>query len=161
MLHAGTFLILKAMKQLNTILLLCVFVISCSSSDNNATVMQNTQLVAKGYFMPQNGEFNPNDQYLAITSQNQWDNIIGTLQDADPDILEGFTETDIDFNAFEVIAVIQKKNSSTTVDITNVAETQNNIIVTVKNLSQSAIQDVAYPYHFIKIEKSNKPVVFE
>jgi hypothetical protein len=75
-----------------------------------------------------------------------------------------FTETNIDFNNFMVIVVIDigYSNVGHSIDITNIVEYETNIVVTLQNLQTGNEQSVAtQPYHIVKIPKTTKPIVFE
>ncbi|MFT7351595.1 MAG: hypothetical protein ACI9XR_001349 [Flavobacterium sp.] len=74
-----------------------------------------------------------------------------------------FTETNIDFAKFSVIAVFDKVYGSGgySIDITNIVENENNITVTVANLQTgNASSVITQPYHIVKIPKTSKPFVF-
>lgn len=77
---------------------------------------------------------------------------------------EYFTETNIDFTNFTVIAVFDQVygNGGHSIDITNITEYENNIVVTVENLlTGNASSVITQPYHIVKIPKTTKPIVFE
>jgi hypothetical protein len=74
-----------------------------------------------------------------------------------------FSETNIDFTKFTVIAVFDKVYGSGgySIDITNIVENENNITVTVANLQTgNASSSVNQPYHIVKIPKTSKPFIF-
>ncbi len=135
-----------------------LYVISCSNNNTSETVNQTTTLIAKGW-LSYNDIFT--QQNLVITNDTEWQQLIADMQTVNPDILESFEETDVDFETFQILAAFDIKNSTTTVDITNVTENTSNIVVTVENLQHGITQDVAHPFHIVKIRRSNKPVVFE
>jgi hypothetical protein len=82
------------------------------------------------------------------------------MEQVNPNITATFSETEVDFTAYQILAAFQVKNSTTTVDIT-LSENDETIIATVQNLQMGLTQDLAHPFHIIKIDKSSKPVVFE
>lgn len=68
-----------------------------------------------------------------------------------------FTDTNIDFNKYQIIAVFDQiyENGGYSIDITNV-------IVKVENLLTGGINSIFnQPFHIIKISKSGKPILFE
>lgn len=144
-------------KLLLLTILLPLVTISCSNDDNE-TVNNPPQEIAQGW-LSYNEVFS--NENIVITSSSQWEELLSEMESVNEGITNTFTETDIDFNSYEVLASFQVKNSTTTVDITAVTENENNITVTVKNLQQGLTQDVAVPFHIVKIQKSDKPVVFE
>jgi hypothetical protein len=68
---------------------------------------------------------------------------------------------EIDLSNFDIILAIQTRNSTTTVDVTTIVENADCITVTVENLQLGISQDVAHPFHIVKIPKSTKPIVFQ
>lgn len=75
-----------------------------------------------------------------------------------------FSETNVDFTNYTVIAVFDKVygNGGHSIDITNITEYENNIVVTVENLlTGNANSVVTQPYHIVKIPKATKPIVFQ
>lgn len=144
-------------KLLSLIVLLPLVTIGCSNDDNEA-VNTPPQEIAQGWLSYNEVFTNEN---IVITSSTQWEELLSEMEAVNEGITNTFTETDIDFNTYEILASFQVKNGTTTVDITAVTENESNITVTVKNLQQGLTQDVAHPFHIVKIQKSNKPVVFE
>ena len=144
-------------KLLLLTVLLPLVTISCSNDDNEA-VNTPPQEIAQGWLSYNEVFTNEN---IVITSSSQWEELLSDMEAINEGNTDTFTETDIDFNSYEVLACFQVKNGTTTVDINAVTENENNITVTVKNLQQGVTQDVAIPFHIVKIQKSNKPVVFE
>jgi len=100
-------------------------------------------------------------QNIIITNNSDWQTLLTNFNSISNNITASFTETNIDFNNFEIIVVIDARNSSTSVDVTNIIENSNNISVTIQNLQLGLTQDVANPFHIVKIPKSTKPVVFQ
>ena len=75
-----------------------------------------------------------------------------------------FTETNIDFQSFTVIAVFDQiyGNGGHSIDITNIVEYETNIVVTVQSLQTGNTSSVVtQPYHIVKIPITTKPIVFE
>lgn len=153
-----TFKPLAMKKLLSLTLLLPLVIIGCSNDDNEALNTPPVQEIAQGWLSYNEVFTNEN---IVITSSSQWEELLSEMEGVNEGITNTFTETDIDFDNYEVLASFQVKNGTTTVDITAVTENENNITVTVKNLQQGLTQDVALPFHIVKIQKSDKPVVFE
>jgi len=75
-----------------------------------------------------------------------------------------FTETNVDFENYTVIAVFDQvySNGGHSIDITNITEYEANIVVTVENLQTGNAQSIfTQPYHIVKIPKATKPIVFQ
>jgi hypothetical protein len=140
--------------------ILLLLTLSCSKSNDETTFTPQTitpVLIGKGSLF-----YNFYDrQNMVITNNSDWQTLLTNFNSVNDGITSTFSETNIDFNNFEIIIAIDVKNSSTTIDITNVIENENNITVTVQNLILGISGDVANPFHIVKIPKSNKPVVFQ
>ena len=137
--------------------------LSCNTSDDN----QSATIVATPItpiLIGKNSISNPNPllQNVLITNQTQWNALLASMN-AVNNVSINFTETSINFNDFDVIAVFRSpiSNSASTVDIISIEENQTNRIVSVQNLINGDATDVAQPFHIVKIPKSTKPVVFQ
>ena len=152
-------------------LILSLFIIltlSCNNNDNESQTNVPTPiptpttiistLVGKG----STSHPTPPLQNTLIINQAQWDAILNTMN-AVNNVSNDFTETNIDFNNFDVIAVFRNplSNSASTVDIISIVENQTERVVTVQNLTNGIAQDVAQPFHIVKVVKSTKPVIFQ
>lgn len=139
--------------------------IGCSRTENENQVSTTPQtnttpvLVGKAILFRRPSSLTLNQQNTVITNNSDWNTLLSKINSHD--IVNGtISSTTIDFNLYQVIAVIQTKNSSTTVDITNVVENANDITITVQNLQVGVTLDIALPFHIIKIPRSTKPVIF-
>ena len=101
-------------------------------------------------------------QNVLINNQTQWDALLISMNEVN-NVSATFTETNIDFSSFDIIAVFRNpiSNSSSTVDITSIIENQVNRVVTVQNLTNGISSDISQPFHIVKIPRSTKPVVFQ
>ncbi len=156
------FKILNIMKTL--ILSLVLFLsLSCNNSDDNQ-LPANVATPITSTLVGKNSISNPNPllQNILITNQTQWAGLLASMNSVN-NVSNNFTETNVDFNNFDIIAVFRNpvSNSASTVDITNIDENQISRIVTVQNLINGDAQDVAQPFHIVKIPKSVKPVIFQ
>lgn len=139
--------------------LVLILTISCTKSDNNLESQTITPvLIGKGHL---NYNTIYSKQNVVITNNSDWQTLKTNFNSISNNITTSFTETNIDFNNFEIIVAIDAKNSSTSVDVTNIIENADNITVTIQNLQLGLTQDVANPFHIVKIPKSTKTVVFE
>lgn len=148
-------------KIILTIILLTT--ISCSSNDsNNSSDPITVTLIGKGELYG-NGAENIPPQHLVITDQNSWSVLLAAMNTTN-NVTIGFAETEIDFDNFTVIAVIDaiQLYGGYSISITNVIENESTIAVTVETLANGGVNPVVnQPFHIIKIPKKNKPVVFE
>lgn len=150
------------MKKLLLLLLIPIlfFNYSCTDKDENieSKTPINLQLIGKGELI---GNSLP-QQNLVITNSAQWTTLLNTL-DANNNVSGGFTETNINFNQYMVIAVFDQTylNGGHSIDIVAVDETAANLEVNIEKLLQgNATSIVTQPYHIVKIPKIAKPVIF-
>ncbi|MEN2398203.1 protease complex subunit PrcB family protein [Flavobacterium sp. MC2016-06] len=145
------------MKKL--IVLIALFLaLGCSNDSENGKTITPI-LIAQGSNSNYPNMISP--QNFVIKSQTDWNNL---LQNFDAyTIVNVIKETEIDFTKFQVIAVFYQKqsNSSSSIDITKIVENATHITVKVENLKLGITQDVAQPFHIVKIPKSSKSVVFQ
>lgn len=150
------------MKKLLLLLLISVLFINYSCNDKDENIESKTpinfQLIGKGELI---GNSLP-QQNLVITNSAQWTTLLNTL-DANNNVSGGFTETNINFNQYMVIAVFDQTylNGGHSIDIVAVDETAANLEVNIEKLLQgNATSIVTQPYHIVKIPKIAKPVIF-
>lgn len=150
------------MKKLLLLLLISVLFINYSCNDNDENIESKTQinfqLIGKGELIGNS----LTQQNLVITNSAQWTTLLNTL-DANNNVSGGFTETNIDFNQYMVIAVFDQTylNGGHSIDIIAVDETASNLEVNVEKLLQGNVTSiVTQPYHIVKIPKIAKPVTF-
>ena len=149
------------MKKIFLIAILSMVLINCSSDDNNESFTpQNIDFTTIGQGVIIVNLMTIEQQNTVITNQTYWNQLLELLDGAAAEI----SETDIDFNAFQVIALIDEERGHTGhwLTITGIIENENNITVTILNGEyDSGYTAISRPYHIVKIPKSDKPVVFE
>jgi len=160
------------MKNILKIAILSIVLISCGNDDKVPIIPdvvpfepQNieTEIILKSSLLHLYAltEFNH-----IIKNQNELDDI---LSEAEFDeiiknrILTSIIDANIDFNQYQVLAVINPNvvGSGTTIDIISVTEYENEIKVVVENLNKGTPADVTFPYEIVKMPKIDKPVVFD
>jgi len=102
-------------------------------------------------------------QNLVITDDVNWQNLINQMNTRN-NVSDSFTETNINFSEYMVIAVFDKVkgNGGWSIDITNIDNQTNQIVVTVTNLKTGNVSSViTQPYHIVKIPVNNKEIIFE
>ncbi len=153
-------MIMKNMKTLILSLILLLSIGCNKNDDENSFETQNITPVLVG-----KGHLNYNTIYaqqnIVISNNNDWQTLLSNFNSIDNNITATFTETNMDFNNYQIIVAIDVKNRSTSVDITNIIEKTSNITVTIKNVQLGITQDVACPFHIVKIPKTTKPFVFQ
>lgn len=99
---------------------------------------------------------------IVITNQADWLDLIDAMNTQN-NVSDKFTETDIDFNQYQIIAAFDelKLYTGSTIDITEVTEVQSSIHVKVENIhSVGFLAALSQPFHIVKIPKSDIPIVF-
>src|SRR5690606_41552313 len=110
-----------------------------------------------------NGVENIETSNLILENTSSLNDIIDKINTVN-NVSDNFTETDIDFSQYLVIAVFDEiySNGGHTIDIIKIVENEVNIIITVdKLLNGDASSVITQPYHIIKIPKTEKPIIFE
>jgi len=146
----------------NIILILAIAFIGCNSNDDDRYKSVNYSLIAQNN-LHGNGAENIEKSNLIIENTSSWNDLIDKMNTVN-NVSDNFTETDIDFSQYLVIAVFDEiySNGGHTIDIIKIVENEVNIIITVdKLLNGDASSVITQPYHIIKIPKTEKPIIFE
>lgn len=134
---------------------------SCNDADLDLSLISFTEIEQENLYG--NGQENIIKQNLAISNSNSWNELINKMNTVN-DASEGFTETNIDFDNFMVIAVFDKVygNGGHTIDVTKITENENEVIVSIENILKGGATSVmTQPYHIVKIPKTDKLIIFE
>tara|TARA_B110000902_G_C14012077_1_gene476871 strand:- start:90 stop:539 length:450 start_codon:yes stop_codon:yes gene_type:complete len=149
---------------MKTILLFLSFFTLLSSCENDE-VESNFQATELIFTDVGRGHLSNNSLYtqenIIIDNDADWQNLLSNFNSVNNNITDSFYETSINLDSFTVVAVIDTKNSSTTVDITTITENSSDVIVHIENLQMGLSQDVANPFHIVKMPKTTKDIVFE
>lgn len=141
------------------LILVLLITSSCSKNDNEFLPIEITPtLISKGYFF--NSNYNPTRHNLIFNDSDEWEDFIANIWLVNPVP----SEANVDFNTYQVIAVIDepRPNGGHSIDIISITENAENIIVVVdKLLNGDATTIPTRPYHFVKIPISNKEITFE
>jgi len=152
------------MKTKITVLLLTIIIgllISCNEKDDDLGVIKFT-LIGQGNLYG-DGQEKISKQNLTILDSNSWKELMIKMNTVN-NVSDGFSEIDIDFANFIVIAVFDKVygNGGHSIDITKITENENEVIVSIENILKGNITSVVtQPYHIVKIPKTNKLIFFE
>jgi hypothetical protein len=117
-------------------------------------------LIGKGNLV---GREENSKQNLVIKNEAEWESL-KTAMNTINNVTDRFIETDIDFSAYQVIAIIDevKGTGGWTVDITDITEYSDSIVVTIQNIKTGSFTSVmTQPYHIVKIPASDKEIVFK
>lgn len=133
--------------------------LSCSNNEDNKSFTPQTinpVLIGQGV----NTE-NVIVGNTVITNQADWEQLMSLFT---PAITNTFTETNIDFNNFQLLVVIDTLRPDTgySINISNVTENKSNIVTTITSVnSGGGFTILSQPYHIVKIPRSSKPVIFQ
>ncbi len=145
---------------MKTLILTFIFLITLNgcSNDNSSTpfvpVTITPVLIGKGYTW----EVTPNN--LVINNQTDWAAFLLSMNL----VSSGFINTNVDFNTYQVIAVVDSPRGSTaySINIDTVIENLDNITVNYSLLnSGDGFTITIQPYHIVRIPRINKPVIFQ
>ncbi len=152
---------MKNLIKILPILFFSLIIFSCKSDDIQ-TVDYESTLIAKDNLYGAGSE-GISEQNLVITDQSTWNDLM-TQMDAVNNVTDSFSETNIDFSAFQIIAIFDELKGSGGHDLElNITSSTENIIVTVTDLvpQGAATSVVTQPFHIVKIANSDLPVIFE
>ncbi len=131
------------------------------SCDSDTVTVQATDItfieIGQGSLNGTEGVLESN---LVINNQTDWESLIDQM-DAINNTSGGFSETEIDFDNYIVLAVILGvKPTGWEVEINCVKENDDNVLVTTEETEYvSAV--ISQPFHIVKIPVNDKSVIFE
>lgn len=144
------------------LVLLTAFVSICSNDDSNdaTTTPISFGLVGKGALFG-NGAEGIVQSNLVITNQTDWQNLMDAM-DTVNNTSSHFTETNIDFSQYTVIAIfLEIKGWGYDFEISSIEETADNIVVSKTDpLQEASTAVINQPFHIVKIPITTKPIVF-
>lgn len=149
------------MKQIFLAVILSTVLVSCSSDDNQSFSTQEIDFYLIAKANPNRAFYDNSETALIVfTNTSDWNYFLSEISES-INVEFAFSETEIDFDVFEVIAVIRAPQpTESEIEITNIIEHLDFITVTtVSNNGAATIP--TQPFHIVKIPKSSKPVVLE
>lgn len=151
------------MKKTIFIILFSMLISGCRSYNNNSEIIKiEATLIAKDNLYG-NGAEGINKQNLVITNKSVWNNLIAQMN-AVNNVSNSFSETEIDFSKYVVIAVFDeiKSNGGYSLALT-ITDNSENIMVNVTTIAPQgfATTVITQPFHIVKILKSDLPIIFE
>ncbi len=105
-------------------------------------------------------------QNILIENESDWVGLMDKMNSVN-DETENFSETDIDFVNYMVLAVFTdvKSSGGYGIEMTDVIENTNTIDVTLSHQSPGSggmvLTVITQPYHIVKVPKRDKPVNFQ
>lgn len=145
------------------LVLLSIVVLSCNSDDDNSRFETvDSTLISKGALYG-NGAEGISKQNLVISDQYIWNELITKMNSVN-NVSEKFSEIDIDFSKYMVIAVFDdiKVNGGHDLEL-DIRSNSEAIVVNITDLMPEGnlTAVITQPYHIVKIIKSELPIVFE
>ena len=144
-------------------IVLFLVTVNCKSSQNEKNSgKEPVRLIKRGNLFG-SGEEGIKAQHLIITNQSDWNDLMHKMN-AVNEVTSLFSETEIDFSHYSIIAVFDEVRGSGghSLDL-SIKENTKKLVVTVirkapKGLATSVLTQ---PYCIIKVPKSEKVIVFE
>jgi len=155
------------MKKNILIVLFSIIALSCNSNEDNqdddtlAMVNMESTLIAKDNLFG-SGEEGIVEQNLIISDLTTWNNLITQMNSVN-NVTDNFTETEIDFSAYKIIAAFDQIRGSGGHSLElDIMSTSENIIVDVTTIAAGEIATsvITQPFIIIKIPNSNLPILF-
>jgi len=98
-----------------------------------------------------------------ILNQTDWVNLITQL-DSYNNVSNNFSNLNLDFSQFIIIAVFDevRENGGHSIDIVEVMENKTNITIKIEKLQTGGGSSViTQPFYIVEIPRTKKPIVFE
>ena len=152
------------------VVLLCALSCKCKIKNNDIenTNMENAKVeteesnvIAKGNLYGSGAE-GIEAQNLIITNQNDWEELMVKMNSVNK-VSDSFSETEIDFSKYSLIAVFDnvKGSGGHRLEIV-INKTAENTIVNINKVAPTgnATSVMTQPYQIVKISNSNLPIKF-
>lgn len=143
-----------------------VFVISCKS---NKTIQGNEKmrnespvLISSGNLYG-SGEEGIEKQNLVITNDDDWNDLLKQMNSINK-VSSSFSETEVDFSKYNVIAVFEdvKASGGYSIELDIHKTSEHTIINIINNTPEGLATSVmTQPYYIAKIPKTDMPIVFK
>lgn len=143
------------------ILSILLTIYSCNKNDDNQVFPQNKEFnVIYNGVLSGNGSEGITQSNMVINNTVDWENLI-TQMNSNNNVSDNFSETDIDFDNYLIIAIfLEVKPNGWEVQINNITENENSLVVsTIENQFDSSV--ITQPFSIVKIRKTEKAIEFE
>jgi hypothetical protein len=150
------------MKILISILAISILTFSCSNDSGSQTKRVEFTEIAKG-FLAGDGAEGIIEQNIVINNESDW-NDLKTKMNTVNNETDKFSETEIDFTIYQIIAVFDQiyTNGGYSINITNISENETNIFVKIENLLKgNDTFIITQPYYLAKILNSDLTVILQ
>ena len=141
------------------ILLIGAFMVLGGCEGNKYPITLDFTLIGKST-MRGNESGNLNKQNVVITDSIQWQRLLSEM-DSHRNVSSSLTETNIDFDKFQLIVVIDSiRPNLCEINIKSITENKSDISVCTEKTSYDATV-VTQPFCIVKIGKTNKNINFK
>lgn len=145
------------------IIIISIFILSACNKDATGPNNLEQILIVSGVLSGNGAEEIQQGNYV-IENEFFWNTFITKMNTVN-DESQNFTETEIDFDKFIILAVFDdvKSSGGHSVEIEELVEKEDAIEVIIKRASPSGIVThvICQPYYISKIQKPNKDIVFK
>lgn len=151
------------MKQKNVLEIVlfafCIFIFSsCSDNENQDFNSVEFTKIGQGT-LSGSGKENIIKSNLVITNKTDWQNLLDKM-DTVNEVTPGFSETSIDFEHYQIIAVfLDIKTSGWDVEINEINGNKDVIVVSAKE-TEYVSTVMTQPFSIVKLSKTNKKISF-
>ena len=150
-------LLSNKMKTTLLILTLVTALLGCNEKNEISKEMAFAE-IGKGH-LSGNGDEGIEKSNLVIKTKTDWETLMQKMNTSG-NVTDNFTETDIDFNTYMVIAVfLEVKSSGWQVEITKITENRTNLVIDTNEI-ESINTVITQPFHIVKIVKTEKQIIF-
>ena len=152
------------MKKSLFVFLSILLFVSCDNDEpqNNEfdPIEINFTEIGKGT-LSGSGQENISQSNLIIQNQAEWQSLMDDMNSIDNDITSVFSETEIDFENYTIIAVfLEVKNNGWEIEINSIIENENNINISTQETESDTLV-MTQPFYIAKISNSDKTIIFE
>lgn len=145
------------------IILVSIILLGCEPIDNQPDMIEiEPTLIAKDNLYGAGAE-GLVEQKMIITEERAWKILLAQINSVN-NVSDNFSETDIDFSQYQVIAIFSEvlPNGGSSLDF-NLTANVENIIFRINTLGSDGIATtvMTQPFLIVKIPISNLPIVFQ
>ena len=150
------------MKNMFLILFTVLSICSCSKNGDNQVFPQSKEFdVIYNGVLSGNGSEGITQSNMVINNTIDWENLMSQMNNSFNTVTDNFSETDIDFDNYLIIAVfLDVKPSGWEVKITNITENESSLVVST-NEAQFISSEITQPFSIVKIRRTEKAIEFE
>ena len=151
---------MKTLKLRSFLPLLVLFLWSCSEDEDIRPKPLQQFKIAQSFLA--SNELIP-QQNLLITTSEDWEDLKHQMQQVRGNVLEDFTETSIDFEEFQVIAIFDKVRPHTGyyIEASRIEETGESLKISIETgNTEAGYTMLTQPFYILKIQKIDKEITF-